>query len=117
MSAVVAFFFACFAAGTPKADQFFVKAADMRTRLPPLAPQPFVAALPRRLLAHPKGSALAVIGHIDRAWGYPIGHVVKDQFGGRFAALSAELSTVLAPGGPKISDRDLVTYWLERNDA
>jgi hypothetical protein len=29
----------------------------------------------------------------------------------------AELSTVLAPGAPKISDRDLVTYWLERNDA
>jgi hypothetical protein len=140
---MVAFFFACFAAGTPKADQFFLKAADMGTTLPPLAPQPFVAALPRRLLGHPKGSALAVIGHIDRAWGYsiqspgmagsqiipfrsglgfmmsgdPVGHVVKDQFGGRFAALSAELSTVLAPNAPKISDRDLVTYWLERNDA
>jgi hypothetical protein len=140
---MVAFFFACFAAGTPKTDQFFLNAANMGTTLPPLAPQPFVAALPRRLLGHPKGSALAVIGHIDRAWGYsiqspgmagsqtipfrsglgfmmegdPIGHVVKDQFGGRFAALSAELSTVLAPGAPKISDRDLVTYWLERNDA
>jgi hypothetical protein len=42
---MVAFFFACFAARTPKADQFFVKAADMGTTLPPLAPQPFVAAL------------------------------------------------------------------------
>lgn len=140
---LVAFFFACFGGGTPKIDQFIMDPAQLGAAMPPLAPQPFVAALPQRLLAHPNGSALAVIAHVDRAWGFsiqapkmtgsqiapfrnglgcmmqgdPIGHALRDQFGGHFAALSAALLSFLAPGAPKIDDRDLVTYWLERNDA
>ena len=140
---LVAFFFACFGGGTPKLDQFIRKPSELGSPLPPLAPAPFMAALPQRLLTHPKGGALAVIAHIDRAWGYsiqapkmsgaqimpfrsshgsimigdPVGHAVKDQFGGQFAALSTALLSALAPGAPKMDDRDLVTYWLERNDA
>jgi hypothetical protein len=140
---LVAFFFACFGGGTPKVDQFILDPAQLGSTLPPLAPQPFMAALPQRLLTHPKGGALAVIAHVDRAWGYsiqapktsgaqitpfrsslgsimlgdPVGHAVKDQFGGQFAALSTALLSALAPGAPKMDDRDLVTYWLERNDA
>jgi hypothetical protein len=49
--------------------------------------------------------------------GDPVGHAMKDQFGGQFAALSTALLSALAPGAPKMDDRDLVTYWLERNDA
>ena len=143
VNGLVAFFFACFSGGTPEADQFYLDPTQLGAALPPLAPQPFMAALPHRLLTHPKGSALAVIAHVDRAWGFsiqapkmtgsqiapfrnglgyimqgdPIGHAVRDQLGGHYAALSNALLTLLAPGAPKIDDRDLVTYWLERNDA
>ena len=141
MTGMIAFFFACFGGGTPKIDQFWMDPADLDSTVPPFAPQPFIAALPRRLLSHPNGGALAVIGHVDWAWGFsigrrkppdrrspfrssrsimlgdPVGHAMKDQFGGQFAALSTALLGALAPGAPKMDDRDLVTYWLERNDA
>jgi hypothetical protein len=145
VSGLVAFFFACFGGGTPDADQFLMDLSQAGTAAP-LAPQPFVAALPRRLLAHPKGSALAVVGHVDRAWsfsiqpakmadaqigpfrnslgfilgGSPVGHAVAQQFGQRYAALSTALLTAVSPTTPaslRPSDRDLVTFWLERNDS
>jgi hypothetical protein len=145
VNGLVALVFACFGAGTPDSDQFLMDLSQAG-KAPPLAPQPFIAALPRRLLAHPNGSALAVIGHIDRAWGFsiqapktaspqikpfrdslefilsgnPVGHALTQQFGARFASLSAMLLSALSPTAPpamRPSDRDLVTYWLERNDA
>jgi hypothetical protein len=145
VNGLVAFMFACFGAGTPDADQFLMD-LSLADQAPRLAPQPFTAALPRRLLTHPNGSALAVIGHIDRAWGFsirgprstgpqivpfrnglgfilsgtPIGRVLSLQFGERYAALSTALLTATAPtvtAAMRPSDRDLVTYWIERNDA
>ncbi len=145
VNGVVALLFACFGAGTPDADQFLMDLSQAG-KAPPLAPQPFVAALPRRLLAHPNGSALAVIGHIDRAWGFSIqspkvsdpqigtfrnsigsiltgervGHAICGQFGARFSALSVLLLSATSPtaaNASRPSDRELVTRWLERNDA
>jgi hypothetical protein len=145
VSGLIAFLFACFGAGTPDADQFLMDLSQVATA-PPLAPQPFVAALPRRLLAHPRGSALAVIGHVDRAWsfsiqpvntsaahietfrsclsfilqGSPVGHAVALPFGQRFTALSTLLLSATSPTAPEFarpSDSELVSYWLERNDA
>jgi hypothetical protein len=145
VSGLVAFLFACFGAGTPDADQFLMNLANAG-KAPPLAPEPFVAALPKRLLAHPKGGALGVIGHVDRAWGYsiqppsmagaqigefrnclgnillgaPVGHSLTQQFGQRYAVLSTELLNAVSPTAPalaRLSDRDLVARWLERNDA
>jgi hypothetical protein len=66
---LVAFHFACYGAGTPHQDDFAHLKPKRAGEIPE---QPFVAALPRRLLGHPAGGALAVIGHVERAWGYSI---------------------------------------------
>jgi hypothetical protein len=145
VNGMVAFLFACFGAGTPDQDQFLMDLSQADAA-PKLAPAPFMAALPRRLLTHPKGSALAVIGHIDRAWGFsmqapnvaspqiapfrngilsimagkPIGHAMCERFGARYAELSALLLSSTSPSAPaamRLNDRDLVTAWIERNDA
>lgn len=137
---MVAFHFACFGAGTPQWDSFIHQPGEQP---PEIAERPFIAALPKRLLAHSQGGALAVIGHIDRAWGYslvgssgtaqiqpfrnavaailaglPVGHAVQD-FRLRFAALSTGLSETLRKVGfgVKIPDEELAGLWLERNDA
>jgi hypothetical protein len=136
---LVACLFACYGAGTPHTDPFRHTPGEA----PPIvAEEPFVAALPRRLLAHPQGGALAVIGHIERAWGYsfvsggqgqllpfqnaigrilsgqPVGHAMKD-FNEKYAALSANISVILEQNGfgRPIPDTRLARLWTERNDA
>jgi hypothetical protein len=61
---VVAFLYGEFTGGTPDFDDFSFLNADRKR----LAPRPFVSRLPQRLLAHPAGGALAIIGHVDRPW-------------------------------------------------
>ena len=63
---LIAFHFACFGAGTPMYDNFAAGPGEEPQRL---AEQPFVARLPQRLMSHPKGGALAVIGHVGTAPG------------------------------------------------
>lgn len=60
--------FACYGGGTPTRDEFTRRGlgeAEARQ----LAPAALLARLPQRLLAHPGGGALAVVAHVDRAWG------------------------------------------------
>lgn len=137
---LVAFLFACYGAGTPGYDNFLTE----RNKGPmAIAEQPFVAALPQRLLSHPQGGALAVLGHIERAWGYsivppgvgsqlrkyrelihriligePVGHATKD-FSEKYALLSTELLSKLdeTQPGAKPSESELAWTWIERNDA
>jgi hypothetical protein len=137
---LVAFFFACYGAGTPQRDAFLT---DRGREPQPIAETAFVAALPQRLLSHPQGGALAVLGHVERAWAYsirppgvgtqlqpfrnliarilsgqPVGNATKD-FSERFAMLSAELLSTLddTRSGPRPTDRELAQMWIERNDA
>jgi hypothetical protein len=135
-SGLIAFFFACFGAGTPRTDYFPIAGAPAA-----IAPGPFVAALPQRLLGHAR-PALAVVGHVDRAWGFSIkpSGVAQPQLGpyetflglvlrgdcvgnatadfhGRAAFLSSQLADALAPGSPALSDYELAWNWIERNDA
>ncbi len=139
---LVAFHFACFGAGTPQYDRFLHKP---NTPPPMIAPVPFFSPLPKALLTHPNGGALAVIGHIERAWmssiagagsaagpqlipfenmlgyilsGLPLGYALKD-FNERYAALSTNLGAMLEKRdfGLKVSDEDLARRWTERNDA
>lgn len=137
---MVTFHFACYGAGTPEHDNF----SHVPGEPPPaIAAQPFVAKLPKRLLGHPNGSALATIGHVERAWGssivtggagpqllpfantigavldgLPVGYATKD-FNERYAVLSVDLSSLLEEigNGAQVPDQELAQAWIERNDA
>jgi hypothetical protein len=72
LQGLIALFFACFSGGTPKLDAY-TRLQRLRLGQQPgpaleLAPQPFVAGLPRRMLGSPAGGALAVIGHVEQTW-------------------------------------------------
>jgi len=128
--------FACYGAGTPEHDAFLQQAAGAPARI---AEAPFIARLPQALLAR---GAVAVVGHVERAWGFsflgaagpqlrtfenllaglfagrPVGLAMKD-FREKYAALSAALGEMLEAMrfGRRFPDAEVVGAWVERNDA
>jgi hypothetical protein len=135
---LVAFIFACYGAGTPRFDNFLHKPGEGPVEI---AEHPFVSALAQRLLAR---GALAVLGHVERAWGYsiqppgvgpqllpfrnlifrvltgmPVGHATMD-FSQRYATESVALLNMLSPSQPgalAASAQELASTWVRRNDA
>lgn len=57
------FQFACFSYGTPRRSDFAHWLGDQTLN----SKEDFIAALPKKLIAHPKGP-IAYIGHVDTAW-------------------------------------------------
>src|SRR5436305_4439406 len=137
---LVAFCFACFGAGTPRWDEFTRKSQGPRRELSPGA---FLGRLPQRLLGHPRGGALAVVGHVDRAWGFslvwpgagpqitafestlrrllagqPVGWAME-FFNQRYAELASDLAAeVEALGfGKQLDEARLADLWTASHDA
>ena len=107
-----------------------------------LAPRACLSALPRRLLSHPRGGALAVIGHVDRAVSYSfmwqragqqtttfrstlhqlldgrrVGAAL-DQFNIRYAQLTTQLTNMLQDRESiKPDPQELKGLWTATSDA
>ena len=139
---LIAFHFACHGVGTPATDEFGMRNGKGNPPRP-LAPQPFVARLPQRLLAHPAGGALAVIGHVEKTWaysflgkrslsqsdafewtlrmlmdGFPVGYAME-WFNQRYGELAADLALALQQigYGEKLSNDEIASLWTANNDA
>lgn len=137
---LIGMFFACFGGGTPMYDEFAKQSFKDRQQL---AEASFLAQLPCKMLSHPKGGALALIAHVDRAWGYsftwpkaggqtevfrstikrlldghPVGSALE-YFNGRYAELSTMLTDQLEEidFGMQADPYEVSGMWTANNDA
>ncbi|MEZ4673991.1 MAG: hypothetical protein R2932_07070 [Caldilineaceae bacterium] len=144
-SGMIAFHFACFGGGTPQFDDFAGNSTALTqssTARKATAARPFVANLPKRLLGHPNGGALAVVSHVDRAWSYsfrqnttpqttvfegalkrllrgqPLGWALE-YFNARYGELAADLNNEInrLRWGNHFEAYQIAALWTENHDA
>jgi len=135
----IVFSFACYGGGTPRMDDY--PAPDGAVKQ--IAPVPFVARLPQRLLSASGGPALAMVAHVERAWscsftttdagaditsfrttfdelmtGATLGSAM-DAFRERFAQESGMLASRLDDIrlDAHVPDDDLASNWTAQRDA
>jgi hypothetical protein len=132
VAGLIAFHFSCYGIGTPHRDDFLEPVGERE-----IAPRPFLSRLAQRLLAHPAGGALAVIGHVDRAWGWsffgaetghrgvfenafkrllggaPLGHAME-YFSWCYTELASDLDDEIRRNE---GDQRLASLWTHRNDV
>ena len=137
---LIAFVFACYGLGTPARDKF-----SFKPPAPPatIAAKPFFAPLPKALLSASQGPALAVFGHMERAWassiqppgagpqiqafdnalrsilaGDPIG-LALTGFRDRYSNFAGILNGLLAKKllQVPVDDTELASAWTQENDA
>ncbi|MEZ4708567.1 MAG: C25 family cysteine peptidase [Caldilineaceae bacterium] len=138
-SGMISFHFACYGGGTPQYYDFAHKETQERF---PIAERPFVAHLPKQILGHPRGGALAVVSHVDRAWSYSFKHEDTPQtvvfesalarlmqgeplgwalefFNNRYAEVAADLNREIErmSWGARLESYELAALWTENNDA
>jgi len=139
VAGMVAFVFACYGGGMPRSDNFYRQFFKQKKDIAPYA---FLAQLPLRLLSHPKGGALGVFAHVERAWGASIqwdetvndvrtfksmvsallngktAGVATEYFNSRYAEISTMLTEELDMTTPEMQDDiKLAGMWTSNNDA
>lgn len=136
---MIAFIFACYGGGIPRSDNFY---RQVYGEPKDIAPYAFLSQLPLRLLAHPRGGALGVFAHVERAWGSSIkwdgstsdvetfkstvaallngkpAGAATEYFNQRYAEISTALTDELDFSTPETQDDVRVAgLWTSNNDA
>ena len=130
---MIAFHFACYGLGTPQFNDFKHRDGEAE-----LSDQSFVARLPQKLLSHEKGGALAVIGHVDRAWTnsfknsqikhwavfqsaltclmrqWPVGYAME-YFNQEYAELASDCNLGIQNANKK--DKEIAELWTRSHNA
>ncbi|HEY3312126.1 MAG TPA: hypothetical protein VGK00_10850 [Anaerolineales bacterium] len=136
---MIAFIFACYGGGIPKSDNFYRQAFGTQKDIAPYA---FISQLPLSLISHPKGGALGVFAHVERAWGSSIqwdgavddistfdstvaallngkpAGAATEHFNSRYAEISTQLTEELDSTTAEMQDDvKLAGLWTSNNDA
>jgi hypothetical protein len=137
---LVTFHLACYSAGAPAVGEFPPAPNAPRVRV---APRAFLSRLAQRLVGHPRGGALAVVGQVEKTWqpavewpdagcflpalaqafdrladGKPVGYAMA-AFGERYAAFASDLAAeleVVRCGVPP-DEETLSRLWAGRNSC